>query len=256
MQSTPAFLTERALPRRETLFEQVSRAVADCIRRGDWKPGDMLPNEVELAAAFKVSQGTMRRALGLLVQRGVLVRHQGRGSFVAEFTQTQKSLYDRYISLEPDEGAAVEPSPTRSELVTFEKTAAPLHVSSSLMLDPALSLIHAVRSLMNSAGLVTWDELWLHPVDFAAITAENLAHHDEKMLYAFYQRACGVTIVESGETARAVLMPESICRRFALKSPLPVIEVERVSCTYNSRPVEFRRQLCITEHYHYRLSAR
>lgn len=73
------------------------------------------------------------------------------------------------------------------------------------------------------------------------------------MLYAFYQRACGVTILRSEDYAKAVLMPEDLCRRYNLTSPLPVIEVQRISFTYNDRPVEYRRQLSITEHYHFKL---
>ena len=247
------FLSARSIPKRETLFEQTSRTIADCIRQGRWKPGEMLPNEVELAAALGVSQGTMRRALNLLVESGVLIRHQGRGTFVAEFSSHEDRVYERYISLEPDDASLSEPSPTSSDLVSFERAVAPLEISRALLADATLPLIHAVRVLKASTGLVTHDELWCLPEDFAKLTAENLAHHEERMLYAFYQRVCGVTIVRSEETAKAVLMPQAICERYGLKSPLPVIEVRRLSRTYGDRPVEFRRQLSITEHYHYKL---
>ncbi|MCG5030591.1 GntR family transcriptional regulator [Mesosutterella sp. OilRF-GAM-744-9] len=247
------FLSLRSLPKRETLFEQTSRAIAECIRQGRWKPGEMLPNEVELAAALGVSQGTMRRALNMLVESGVLIRHQGRGTFVAEFSAHEDRVYQRYISLEPDDATLSEPSPTSSELVSFERAVAPIDISSALQVDATLPLVHAVRVLKTSTGLVTYDELWCHPEDFARLTAENLAHHEERMLYAFYQRVCGVTIVRSQETAKAVLMPQAICERYGLKSPLPVIEIRRISCTYGDRPVEFRRQLSVTEHYHYKL---
>ncbi len=248
-----SFLTDADGLRRETLFEQVSRKVADCIRQGRWKPGEMLPNEVELAAAFSVSQGTMRRALRMLTESGVLIRQQGRGTFVAEFAHNEDRVYRRYISLEPDDATKAEASPTEAELVTFEKVAATPRVAKALATADGVTVIHAVRLLKTSAGLVTYDELWCRLDDFEKLTAENLAHHEEKMLYAFYQRACGVTIVRSEEYAKAVLMPEDLCRRYALASPLPVIEVQRISFTYGDRPVEYRRQLSITEHYHYKL---
>lgn len=244
-----SFITNAGTPRRETLFEQVSRMVAECIRQG----GEMLPNEVELAAAFSVSQGTMRRALRILTDNGVLIRQQGRGTFVAEFSHNEDKVYHRYISLEPDDETQTEASPTSAELVTFEKVPAPLPVMRALKLETASDVIHAVRLLKASSGLVTYDELWCRADDFRALTAENLAHHEEKMLYAFYQRACGVTILRSEDYAKAVLMPEDLCRRYGLKSPLPVIEVQRISFTYNDRPVEYRRQLSITEHYHFKL---
>lgn len=248
-----SFITNAGTPRRETLFEQVSRLVAECIRQGKWKPGEMLPNEVELAAAFSVSQGTMRRALRILTDNGVLIRQQGRGTFVAEFSHNEDQVYHRYISLKPDDETQTEASPTSAELVTFEKVSAPWSVMRVLKLETASEVIHAVRLLKASSGLVTYDELWCLANDFRALTAENLAHHEEKMLYAFYQRACGVTILRREDYAKAVLMPEDLCRRYGLKNPLPVIEVQRISFTYNDRPVEYRRQLSITEHYHFKL---
>ncbi len=48
-------------PQRLTLFEQVSKTLAEMICHGKWAPGEMLPNEIELAHSFNVSQGTMRR---------------------------------------------------------------------------------------------------------------------------------------------------------------------------------------------------
>ena len=60
--------------RRETLFERVASEVERLILTGQWKVGELLPNEVELAARFQVSQGTVRRALRILVDKGILIR--------------------------------------------------------------------------------------------------------------------------------------------------------------------------------------
>lgn len=254
MTQRPAFLSEAAVPKRETLFEQVSRSLSGWIRDGRWKPGEMLPNEVELAQAFGVSQGTMRRALRILVENGVLVREQGRGTFVAEFSRGQGRLYERFVTMEPDDPKEAERSPTEAELIVFERAVPAWRISEKLKIEAGTPVIHAVRLLKTSAGLVTYDELWCNPDDFRSLTAENLAHHEEKMLYAFYQRACGVTIVRKDETAKAVLMPEDLCAQFGLTPPLPVIEIRRVSYTYSDHPVEFRRQYSITGRYHFRIA--
>lgn len=65
-------------PQRRTLFEEVSERVGGLISKGRWHPGEMLPNEVELAGMFGVSQGTMRRALKMLVDTGVLCAGRAR----------------------------------------------------------------------------------------------------------------------------------------------------------------------------------
>ncbi len=239
--------------KRETLFEQVGRQLTELIRKGQWKPGDMLPNEIDLAHQFSVSQGTMRRALNILVESGVLIRRQGRGTFVAEFHQHEDMVYRRYIRLEPDDPKTTEPSPSEMIQVAFEKVVAPKRIAKALELPPDTPLIHAVRCLKANGEFVTYDELWLNPVDFEALTAESLIDHPEKMLYAFYQRACGVTITNKQVTAKAVLMPDILCRQFGLRTPLPVVEVRSLAFATGNRPVEYRLQLSVTDRYHYRM---
>ena len=77
-------------PNRLTLFEQVSQSLSRLISEKKWRPGEMLPNETELAQMFNVSPGTMRRALKLLVDKGVLIRHQGKGTFVRSEEHTSE----------------------------------------------------------------------------------------------------------------------------------------------------------------------
>ena len=66
-------------PSRSPLFEQVKASIIKKIQQGVWHHDDVLPNEIELAKIFNVSQGTIRRALKELVQEGFLVRKQGKG---------------------------------------------------------------------------------------------------------------------------------------------------------------------------------
>lgn len=241
------------LPKKETLFEQVSQLLADKIRRGEWRPGEMLPNEAELAASFGVSQGTVRRAMQILVSEGIVIRRQGRGSFVAEFSAEQRRVMERFVRLEADDPAFAAVA-TGAELLEFKTMLPPETVRETLRLPAGAMVIHAARVLMSGKEPVTFDDIWLPQTDFAKLTAESLMHHPEKLLYAFYQRECGVTIVSSEETARAVLLDPDLCRRFGLPEPMPVIEVRRCSRTLGGRPVECRLQRSITRHYHYRIS--
>ena len=240
-------------PRRETLFEQVSRALSNQIHAGRWKPGELLPNEIELATEFQVAQGTMRRALKLLVDSGLLIRQQGRGTFVAEFRHNEDIVYKRYIRLVPDTPQSEDLVSTSSDLLTFETIPAPEAIRQVLALEPSAEVIHAIRSLKSRGRLVTYDEMWANAAIFHRLTAHNLMHHEEKMLYSFYQSACGVTITRSEETLKAVLMPETLCNALSLTSPIPVMEVRRLAFTFNEQPVEYHRQLSLTDRYHYRV---
>lgn len=65
------------------LYHQLKSLLADKIRRGEWKAGDLIPAESELQARFDLSRTTVRLALRELETQGTLVRQRGRGTFVA-----------------------------------------------------------------------------------------------------------------------------------------------------------------------------
>ncbi|WP_319586294.1 GntR family transcriptional regulator [uncultured Desulfobulbus sp.] len=63
---------------------QLRDIIADSLKRGDFKPGDMLPAQTKLAEHYGVSHNTVREAVTLLVQEGLLHRMQGKGTFVVD----------------------------------------------------------------------------------------------------------------------------------------------------------------------------
>ena len=93
--------------RQHSLFEEVQKRITEKIREGVWKQGEAIPNELELADLFGVSQGTVRRALHELVSQGVLLRRQGKGTFVASFKQNLESLRERINWFVPDDPNAL-----------------------------------------------------------------------------------------------------------------------------------------------------
>ncbi len=65
------------------LYLQLQRVLQNAIANQVLSPDDALPAERELAAEFKVSRITVRKALGGLVSTGLVIRRQGSGNFVA-----------------------------------------------------------------------------------------------------------------------------------------------------------------------------
>ena len=64
------------------LYAKVREQLIERIRSGEWKPGQLIPNEFEVADLFGVSQGTARKAIAALAAEGLVIRQQGRGTFV------------------------------------------------------------------------------------------------------------------------------------------------------------------------------
>nr|MDH4446211.1 GntR family transcriptional regulator [Acidovorax sp.] len=82
------------------LYQQIKGLVLQSLQMGEWKPGDPIPSEFELAARYKVSQGTVRKAIDELAKNHLLVRRQGKGTFVA--THAEQQVQFRFLKLKPD----------------------------------------------------------------------------------------------------------------------------------------------------------
>src|SRR6202051_4271896 len=77
------------------LYQQIKALITQGLQAGEWKPGEMIPSEVELAARFKVSQGTVRKAIDELSAENLVVRRQGKGTFVA--THHEERAHFRFL---------------------------------------------------------------------------------------------------------------------------------------------------------------
>ena len=65
------------------LYRQIRQLIVSALDQGEWKPGELIPSEMDLAVRFQVSQGTVRKAIDELAAENLLVRRQGKGTFVA-----------------------------------------------------------------------------------------------------------------------------------------------------------------------------
>ncbi|MGZ8261955.1 MAG: GntR family transcriptional regulator, partial [Methylotenera sp.] len=70
-------------PSYKPLYDQIKVLLTQSLIGGEWRPGEMIPSEVELASRYKVSQGTVRKAIDALAAENILMRRQGKGTFVA-----------------------------------------------------------------------------------------------------------------------------------------------------------------------------
>ncbi|GAA1818514.1 hypothetical protein GCM10009835_43240 [Planosporangium flavigriseum] len=66
------------------LYQQLADLLAGQIERGELRPGQLLPSELHLQQTYDVSRGTVRMAMRVLRERGLITTIQARGSFVAE----------------------------------------------------------------------------------------------------------------------------------------------------------------------------
>src|SRR6187402_855467 len=78
----PASLPDgiRLEPAFSPLYQQIRGLLLQRLETGEWKPGEAIPSEMELAARYRVSQGTVRKAVEALASEAILTRRQGKGT--------------------------------------------------------------------------------------------------------------------------------------------------------------------------------
>ena len=99
--------TGTASPTFSPLYQQIKALIVQSLQSGEWKPGELIPSEVELAVRYKVSQGTVRKAIDELSADNLVIRRQGKGTFVA--THHEARVQFRFLKLMPDAGDAHQP---------------------------------------------------------------------------------------------------------------------------------------------------
>src|SRR5687767_15882712 len=94
-------------PARRPLYEQIKILLTNSLVAGEWKPGEAIPSEMELAERYHVSQGTVRKAIDALAAENILFRRQGKGTFVA--SHSEPAYQYRFLRMKPDAGEQVPP---------------------------------------------------------------------------------------------------------------------------------------------------
>src|SRR5918996_6273087 len=79
------------------LYKEVKARLTRGLASGEWKAGEAIPSETRLAERFNVSIGTIRKAIDELVADRILLRQQGRGTFVATHTEDRTLFYFFHI---------------------------------------------------------------------------------------------------------------------------------------------------------------
>jgi GntR family transcriptional regulator len=197
------------------LYQQIKGLITQSLESGEWKPGEIIPSEVELAARYKVSQGTVRKAIDELAADNLLVRRQ-------------------HVS----------------RLLECRRLRASADIARQLDLKPADPVVLIKRLLQFDGEVTVLDEIWLPGAVFRGLTLERLSEY-KGPLYAMFETEFGTRMIRATEKIRAVAAEPSVADLLHVPAGFPLLSVERVSYTYGDRPVEVRRGWYVTTGYYY-----
>ncbi len=227
------------------LYRQIKVLITQSLQAGEWKPGELIPSEVELANRFKVSQGTVRKAIDELSAENLVVRRQGKGTFVS--THHEERAQFRFLRLMPDLGEAGYPD---NKIIEVRRLRAPAEVARQLDIKSGDSVIFIKRVQSFDGAPIILEELWLPGIIFKGLTAERLIEYKGPM-YGLFESEFGTHMIHAAEKIRAVAADENMAELLAVALNTPLLSVERVSYTYGNKPVEVRRGLYLTDRHHY-----
>jgi len=239
-------MTFMTSPTFRPLYKQIKELLLDGLRGGEWRPGDAIPSEIELAARYRVSQGTVRKAIDELAADNLLVRRQGKGTFVASHGEPQVRF--RFLRLAPDAGGPVA---AERKLLDFRRARASAEIARLLELRTGDSMIVLTRLLLFSGDPVVLEEVWLPAGLFRGLTAAAITEH-KGALYNLFETQYGTRMVRAEEKLKAKSADAETAKLLAVEPGHALLEVERLSYTYGDRPVEWRRGLYKTDRHFYR----
>jgi GntR family transcriptional regulator len=232
-------------PAFQPLYRQIKELITQSLVSGEWRPGAPIPSEFELASRFNVSQGTVRKAVSELAEEKLLVRQQGRGTFVASHAEERSQF--PFLRVTPDSGERGELSATLLELRRVRADGASTRL---LGLSPGSSIFLLRRILRLADKPVCYEEIRLPAPRFQGLTAQVVAQH-ECMLYSMYEGRFGLRVLRAEERIRAVAAPDEVAAALGTPKALPMLLVERVASTYGGEACELRRSFNDTRQHHY-----
>jgi GntR family transcriptional regulator len=227
------------------LYKEIKRLLLETLSTGEWKPGAAIPPEWKLAERFEVAIGTVRKAVDELVVENILIRQQGRGTFVAAHNRAR--LMFHFFHIVRDDGTKQTPD---VEMLSFKAGRADEEEAQHLAIAVGAKVFR-IRNVLKLAGEpIIFDAIVISQARFPKLTAAQFKNRPNT-IYHLYQNAFGITVVRSAERLRARLADAESAGVLQTAPLAPLLEIRRVALTFNDAPVEFRRSLVNTEHHEY-----
>lgn len=221
-------------PSGEHLYKGLKRHITDALRLGKWKHGQKIASEPQLAARYGVSVGTVRKAIGELVAENILVREQGRGTFVV--SHTPDYMLNAFFRIVDRSGHKELPS---MSMLAMKRARADRETARALRLEPRASVIE-IETLLSLQGAPTiLDRMRLPPGLFPEMSERVFATRDGTV-YGMFQQRFGITVVRTEEFITAVAADERQSRLLLVERGAPLLNIHRTAFTYKDVPVDYR----------------
>ena len=193
-----------------------------------------------------MSQGTVRKAIDALANERILIRKQGKGTFVA--THEEEKIQLRFLRLTAEDGRKEH---LKNTLLSFTRAKADKEISNCSDLKVGTAIYEIKRLLTFSNRPLIYDHIVVPASPFKGLNGQKIIEK-QGSLYSLYETQYGIRMIRAEERLKAVSADAKIARALNIKDKEPLLSIERVSFTYGDKPMEWRLGLCITDNHHYR----
>ena len=230
------------------LYKEVKHKILESLHTGEWKPGEVIQSEKVLGERFAVSIGTVRKAVDELCAENVLIRQQGRGTFVASHGRSRH--FFSFFHIVRQDGLREFPS---VELIDYSRSQADAATASALEIHPGEKVWRYTNRLSLQGEAVILDEITV-PVELFPRLSERLLRERRGTVYQFYQEHAGVNVIRTRERVRATKADATRARLLRVQTGHPLLLVMRIARSFKDRPVELRHSYVNTANHEYALN--
>lgn len=223
--------------------------IADALRRDLRGEGERIPSEHQLCAIYKVSRPTIRQALDVLVQEGLLYRHAGRGTFSTPTASGDRKL--RMIGSVGDMMAMGEE--TWFKLLTREVVVVPANIAQALRLPPGSSAYRVVGVRHADNGPFQHVTAYVPEAIGRALSEEDFS---KTSIFGAIERLLATPIKFMEQVTEAALAPRHVAELLQLRPRTPLLLFERTYFAVSGDPVEHAQTYQTNRRYPYRMVLR
>jgi len=213
------------------LYVQLADLLRQEVERGVLRRGEPIPTEAELCRLYEISRATVRQALGLLVDEGLIVRRRGRASFVAPVPPAAYAVTELRGFLETLVAQGLAP---RAELLRFEMVSAGDDVTRRLELIEGARALHFERLILVEEMPMLLDSGYI-PEDLAlGLTPAQLG---EGPIYRLLESSTGAVIAGVRQTIGATAADVRESELLQVEAGAPLLRVTRLAYVMRGRPL-------------------
>ena len=227
-------------------YEQVRWHIQTLLTESKWDENTPLPSEQDFADKYQVSIGTVRKAVEKLVEEGVLVKQQGKGTFLKRPDFNSSLL--RFFKFRDKESGYVTPTGTIKKIMLIEAID---DINQKLNIDKNKALIYIERVRIVEDKVLLSEKIWLPKSRYEAFA--HLEPEDfENLLYPFYYTKCGQFVSSAVETL--FFITDHVDPYLDNTKQENLVKVCRVAKNLEGDPIEYRESFGLAEKFSYEIN--